>query len=805
MNRCTCTARLGLAFFVVASLGCGTGDDSRIAADILTDTGLGDVAGDIREVDDTAPDIDDTAPDIDDTAPDIDDTAPDIDDTAPDIDDTAPDIDDTAPDSDDTAPDSDDTAPDIDDTAPDIDDTAEVEDTRPDVDDSTTDTDGETSAEDTPVTTETTDDADVAHETVGDTTVDTGELETNDLGDAAPACVDLDGDGYGSGPGCLGPDCSDRDATRYPGAPERCDGVDHDCDGAAFDADAIDLVTWHRDADGDGFGDAALTLQACRAPAGWVADATDCDDGARETSPAAHERCNGVDDDCDGATDEDGAIDASAWFFDSDGDGYGAGEPRMACSAIAGYALELDCDDGDDSRYPGAPERCGGVDHDCDGDVNEGSSLDALAWHPDADKDGHGNQFLIYMACSAPAGWLADGSDCDDDSALARPGGVETCDHRDNDCDGVTDEDSALGVRVWFRDEDGDQHGLATVSMIACFAPAGYVASNDDCDDKDATRYGGAPEYCDGVDHDCDGAVNEDGSVDAARWYVDDDDDGFGDPATLRRSCAPIADLVPDAGDCDDGDDAVNPDATEVCDDIDNDCDEVVDEDDAADATPWYADVDEDHHGDPDVVWVACDAPAGYIADDTDCDDGDDAVHPGAAEYCDGVDLDCDSLVDQGDSLDAGTWHVDADHDGYGSDATVHACVQPAGTVIAASDCDDTRAQVHPGAVEICNGLDDDCDASTSETGLALDEASVPIGGYAGRQLRGANFDCQRLAGVSFDGADLRGASFRYADLRGANFYGANLRWADLEGADLRGVVLTNADLTGASVRSTRF
>jgi len=639
------------------------------------------------------------------------------------------------------------------------------------------------------------------------------------VADAPLWYLDADGDGFGTDSfrrACTAPvgyvaitgDCHDGDATRFPGAVERCDGADHDCDGPIYDADAIDLATFHRDADGDGFGAAAVTTRACRSAFGWVADASDCDDDAKDVNPGADETCDGEDDDCDGATDEEDAIDATPWYPDGDGDGYGAGTPRMSCTELAGHVLVgLDCDDRDATRHPGAPERCDGVDHDCDGAVNETTSTDARPWHPDRDADGYGDMFLIIMACTAPPGFIADGRDCDDDSPLARPGGTEVCDHRDNDCDGTTDEDAALGAKIWFLDGDGDLHGDASRPKLACWLPDGHAATGDDCDDGDPNRYPGAPEHCGGVDHDCDGDVNEDGSVDAGSWYADDDDDGFGDPLALRKSCSPVAGHVTDARDCDDAAMLVNPDATEVCDTIDNDCDDVIDEDDAADATTWHADGDGDGHGHATDTWVACEAPAGYVASGDDCDDDDDAIHPGASEYCDGVDLDCDGLVDQSDSLDAGRWHLDADNDGYGSAAVVLACVQPAGTLVDASDCDDARPMVHPGAAEICNGLDDDCDPTTREDGLGPVpyRASVPLGGYAGRQLRGANFACQRLAGVSFAGADLRHTSFRQADLRGANFAGADLRWTDLEGADLRGTDLRNTDLTGASMRHARF
>jgi len=107
-------------------------------------------------------------------------------------------------------------------------------------------------------------------------------------------------------------------------------------------------------------------------------------------------------------------------------------------------------------------------------------------------------------------------------------------------------------------------------------------------------------------------------------WYADGDGDGFGDAdAPLEGDCAgPPAGYVEDASDCDDSDVSINPDALEVCNELDDDCDGEVDED-ATDAGTWYADADGDSYGDGAVETTRCGQPSGYVDDATDCDDDD--------------------------------------------------------------------------------------------------------------------------------------------------------------------------------------
>ena len=167
--------------------------------------------------------------------------------------------------------------------------------------------------------------------------------------------------------------------------------------------------------------------------------------------------------------------------------------------------------------------------------------------------------------------------DCDDGDPGVNPGAAETCNGKDDDCDGLVDSDDGglVGGSLWFRDEDADGFGNPAVTQVACDAPSGFVNVAGDCDDIDPDVNPGAPETCNGKDDDCDGLVDSDdgGVVGGALWFRDADGDGFGDPAVTRMACDAPSGFVSIAGDCDDINAGINPDATETAEDgIDQNC-----------------------------------------------------------------------------------------------------------------------------------------------------------------------------------------------------------------------------------------
>jgi hypothetical protein len=169
-----------------------------------------------------------------------------------------------------------------------------------------------------------------------------------------------------------GGDCNDNNPAIHSGVTEVCNGVDDNCDGQV---DEFVTPVWYADADGDGYGDPNIYVYACTQPTGYVASGGDCNDNNPAIHSGATEVCNGVDDDCDGLTDD--GITFTAWYLDADQDGYGENgtSPFWFCdNPGAGYsAVTGDCNDIDATINPAATEICdNGVDENCNGLTNEG-------------------------------------------------------------------------------------------------------------------------------------------------------------------------------------------------------------------------------------------------------------------------------------------------------------------------------------------------------------------------------------------------------------------------------------------------
>jgi len=478
---------------------------------------------------------------------------------------------------------------------------------------------------------------------------------------------------------------------------------------------------------------------------------TDCNDDDAAIHPGADELCDGTDRNCDGDS-EQGAVDASVWYEDIDGDGYGVeANSQDSCNQPHGYSAYFgDCNDAEPSYHPGAAET------DCT-DPND-YNCDQSTGYADLDNDG-------VAACE----------DCNDDDSTINSAATEVCNTVDDDCDGLVDEAGADGGSSWYLDADGAGYGRATPVVVACVAPPSHVANDSDCDDLAPATYPGAAEVCDEVDNNCDAQVDE-GAAAPSTWYADADGDGFGNAASSTIACAAPFGTVADATDCDDLDAASFPGGSEVCDGADNNCDSVIDE---GVLGTFYADSDSDGYGDPGSPIASCFLPSGASPNDQDCDDGQSAVHPGGIEVCDSLDNNCDTLVDNG-SIDADTWYIDYDGDGFGGAGSgVVSCSAIGGSASNDQDCDDDDGDNYPGNSEVCDAADNNCNSIADED-FDLDADGFNSCGADGL-LGNADDDCNDLAPGVFPGAP---------------------QACDGSDADCDGAVDNDADLDGFSATS---
>ncbi len=502
-------------------------------------------------------------------------------------------------------------------------------------------------------------------------------------------------------------DCNDNNAAINPEASEVCDGVDNNCNSSI---DEGVLTTYYRDMDNDGFGNPSVTQMACSQPGGYVTNNTDCNDNSALEKPG------------------------QIWYKDTDGDTYAeTGAATITqCLRPTGYkvASELtsttgDCNDNNAAINPVASEVCDGVDNNCNSSIDEGV---LTTYYRDMDNDGFGNPSVTQMACSQPGGYVTNNTDCNDNSALEKPG------------------------QIWYKDTDGDTYaetGAATITQ--CLRPTGYKVASEltsttgDCNDNNAAINPVASEVCDGVDNNCNSSIDE-GVL--TTYYRDMDNDGFGNPSVTQMACSQpggyvtnntdcndnnalekpgqiwykdtdndgyaqtgaatitqclrptgykaASELTSTTGDCNDNNAAINPAASEVCDGVDNNCNSSIDE---GVLTTYYRDMDNDGFGNPSVTQMACSQPSGYVTNNTDCNDNSALEKPGQI------------------------WYKDTDGDTYAETgaATITQCLRPTGYKVASEltsttgDCNDNNAAINPVASEVCDGVDNNCNSSIDE------------------------------------------------------------------------------------------
>lgn len=277
-------------------------------------------------------------------------------------------------------------------------------------------------------------------------------------------CIDRDGDGFGSGPGCRGKDCDDDDAASYPGAPELCNGIDNNCNGLADDnalGAGLPCDTGMQGVCADGWTACTQSNIVCQ---------------ANVLPDTRREICNGRDDDCDGLVDEGPDTPEDANGNTVFGVGFPCGTPGDAC--FRGYQ-ECDSATGilacnQDVEATNVPDVCDGVDNNCNGQIDEDAN----------DPDG-----LLGRACSVGVS-VCRGSGtyiCNTNDPLAPPvcsavertgnAQAETCNYADDNCNGQVDEDFVNAAGVYYTAAHCGQCNTDCNTLFGDAAAKGIVPS----------------------------------------------------------------------------------------------------------------------------------------------------------------------------------------------------------------------------------------------------------------------------------------------------------------------------------------
>ena len=539
---------------------------------------------------------------------------------------------------------------------------------------------------------------------------------------------------------CYGTRHCDSECDAKIPAPEACNTEDDDCDGVADEEGAEGCEFYYYDNDNDGYGVGRDGKCLCAATGAYRSKrGDDCDDERATVNPGALELCgNGIDDDCDGLTDEAGCQGCIVYYKDSDNDGYGVSTEVLCLGTPQGEYRAVvagDCDDDDSQVYPGAVERCNTKDDNCNGQTDEEGAQGCIPYFFDSDQDGWGIS-LAKCLCgpdtqsrfTAPVA-----GDCNDQDATVNPSVQETCNNKDDNCNGQVDEErqgeecGTGGYSIYYLDTDSDGYGVTGFTKCLCNAEGNFRATTGgDCDDTDSSINPGAPERCSGKDDNCNGETDEEGAKGCSMYFYDYDGDGWG-IALSKCLCAPDSLTRFTAlfsGDCNDNDVMVYPSAIEICNSSDDDCDGQVDEEritlpcDTDGYKIFYYDGDNDGYGRTQEAKCLCTALGNYKATQPhDCDDNDAQVNPEAIEGCNGKDDNCNGETDEENSQGCIEFFFDADNDTYGITGESKCLCAPYGAYVATrgGDCNDVDGSINPGAVEKCNNEDDNCDGFTDE------------------------------------------------------------------------------------------
>ena len=536
-------------------------------------------------------------------------------------------------------------------------------------------------------------------------------------------CIDQDQDNYGIGPGCAGSDCNDDNSAVNPSASELCDGLDNDCD-SNIDDNPIDTniecvtdfsgicaagrfscleggqlqclsrqIPLIEECDGvdnscdghvDENPDGSPLISSCYGGPPETQDVGACSAGIRNCVEGAlsscvgqvlpiPELCDGLDNDCDGTTDEDNP--GAGFLCETELLGV-CSRGITSCENSVSSCLQ---------QEESSEEICDGLDNDCDGEIDENEDGELLSIDCYGGPDGSEN----IGVCVGGTQTCIDGDFgiCDGDIIP----GIELCDGLDNNCQGEIDEGDPAG-------------GFNCATGLLGICAQGQTSCDDNTGTSCLQLFFPETEICDGFDNDCDG-------------LVDESNDNEENP--LSENCYGGPENTENVGICHGGtrscmlgqwqtcQEQIIPAIVETCDGFDNDCD---------------GEVDEEVVG----VGTACSSglPGSCSAGTMTCSENGTSciptITPGTIEeICDGIDNDCDGIIDNGE-----TWNNLGEMCNEGTGACLNFGVRicnsedPTGSTICSASANEETA-------ELCDGLDNDCDGEIDENWLTLGDGCV--------------------------------------------------------------------------------
>jgi hypothetical protein len=321
----------------------------------------------------------------------------------------------------------------------------------------------------------------------------------------------------------------------------------------------------------------------------------------------------------------------SLWYPDTDGDGYGAGNPVSACiQPINTSPNNLDCNNAIAAINPGATEICNGnIDDDCDGLAdNADPNVIALVWYQDNDGDGKGNPNISLLSCLMPQGYVSNSLDCDDNSIAACPTPAMPVTSNVADVTAVFSWSGTTCAQNYSLEYKLKSSPAWNVILLDPWVVT-YQASGLLPGLKYQWRI---KTLCNTAGNVGSAYTTVQNFTTKYRVYPDNDFDGFGNSfsASILIPTFPVVGYSLNNLDCNDNSNAINPAASEICNNnLDDDCDGLTDgADPQTVVTTWYQDNDSDGKGNPAVSQTACSQPIGYVSNNLDCDDNNVAVCP---------------------------------------------------------------------------------------------------------------------------------------------------------------------------------